>query len=196
MTRYDEKTALVVVDMQNDFADPKGSLYVQGGEALVDTINREIEAASRAGALVVYSRDWHPEVTPHFEKYGGVWPVHCVGGSWGSDFHPHLKVLPDAPEIHKGTGGEDGYSAFSMRHPESGEILPTQLESILRAREIERVVLVGLATDYCVKETALDGLKLGFAVTVLASGVGAVDLEPGDGVRAIEAVAAAGARVE
>ena len=84
--RYDTKTALLVVDVQNDFADPKGSLYVEEGEKVVPVINREIERARAAGALVVYTQDWHPEVTPHFQKYGGVWPVHCVRGSWGAAF--------------------------------------------------------------------------------------------------------------
>jgi len=196
MPEYDSRTALLVVDMQNDFADPGGSLYVRGGDAIIDFVNAQIDGAREAGALVVYSQDWHPPVTPHFKKDGGVWPVHCLGDSWGSDFHPRLRVLPEAPRIRKGTGGEDGYSAFSVRDPESGATAATELESILRARNIVRIVIVGLATDYCVKETALDAQRLGFEVVVLTSGVRAVDLEAGDGERALAAVRAAGGRIE
>jgi len=196
MARYDSKTALVVVDMQNDFADPQGSLHVPGGAALLPVINEEIERAAAAGALVVYSQDWHPETTHHFAKDGGIWPVHCVGGTWGAEFYPGLNVLEGAESIRKGTGGEDGYSVFSVRDTRTGARYPTELEDILRSRGIERVVIVGLATDYCVKETALDALRLGFDVEVMRRAVAAVDREPGDGERALEAVAAAGGRVE
>jgi nicotinamidase/pyrazinamidase len=195
MPTYDEKTALVVTDVQNDFADPDGNLYVSGGEKIVGTINREIDEAVRAGALVVYTQDWHPGTTPHFEKDGGVWPVHCVGGSWGSDLHPILRVVDDAPTIRKGTGGEDGYSAFTVRHPETGEERNTGLEGLLRDRGIERVVLVGLATDYCIKETALDASGAGFDITVLSDAVRAVEVNPGDGERALEEMRQAGTKV-
>jgi nicotinamidase/pyrazinamidase len=196
VTRYDERTALIVVDVQNDFADPEGSLHVPGGNTVVDVINAELERAAGAGATVIYSRDWHPPQTHHFKDFGGVWPVHCVADSWGSQFHPRLRVLEGSPKIHKGTGGEDGYSAFSVRDPLSGETAPTELESILRERGIERLVIVGLATDYCVKETALDALRLGFKVEVAREGVRAVELQPGDGERALKAVASAGGRAE
>ncbi|MFN2487000.1 MAG: isochorismatase family protein, partial [Acidimicrobiia bacterium] len=142
---YDPAAALVIVDVQNDFADPKGNLYVHSGEEVVPLINAEIEQAKAAGALVVYTADWHPESTPHFQKDGGIWPVHCVGDTWGAEFHPDLVV--DGPIIRKGTNGEDGYSGFTMRDPESGETIPTELESLLRARGVERVVVCGLATD-------------------------------------------------
>lgn len=193
--RYDPKTALVIVDVQNDFADPAGSLYVRGGETIIDAINAEIERASAAGALLVYTQDWHPSSTPHFEKDGGIWPVHCVADTWGAAFHPRLNVREDAIFIRKGSGGEDGYSAFSVRDPATGETAPTQLEAALRERGIERIVIAGLATDYCVKETALDGRRLGFGVTILRDAVRAVDLQPGDGDRALEAVRAAGADI-
>ena len=190
---YDEKTALVVVDVQNDFADPNGSLYVRTGEDVVDVINREIESAQQAGAAVVYTQDWHPEHTPHFEIDGGIWPVHCVRGTWGAEFHPSLAVVGDV--VKKGTGGEDGYSGFTVRDPESGERIETSLEEILRARGIERVVIAGLATDYCVKETAVDALAKGFDTVILEDAVRAVDLEEGDGIRALDTVRAAGGRV-
>jgi nicotinamidase/pyrazinamidase len=194
MPQYDSDTALLVVDLQNDFADPKGSLYVRGGDEVLPRANQEIRRAAAAGAMVVYTQDWHPETTPHFAKDGGVWPVHCVRDTWGAQFHPDLHV--QGPVVRKGTGGEDGYSGFSMRHPVSGEASPTELEAVLRRGGVSRIVICGLATDYCVKETAIDGLAKGFEVHVLPEAVRAVDLEPGDGERAIEAVRAAGAVIE
>ena len=180
---YSPATALIVVDVQNDFADPDGSLYVSGGETTIPFINEQIAVAADAGATVIYTRDWHPESTPHFAKDGGIWPVHCVGETWGSGFHPDLNV--DGEEIKKGTSGEDGYSGFTVRDPETGTESPTGLESLLRDKGITDVVVVGLATDYCVKETVLDGARLGFATTLLADGVRSVNLSPGDGTRAI-----------
>jgi nicotinamidase/pyrazinamidase len=189
LIRYDDTTALVVVDVQNDFADPEGSLYVSGGEEVVPIINGEIDRALEAGAFVVYTQDWHPETTPHFAKDGGVWPVHCVMGTWGAELHPGLKV--SGPIVRKGSGGEDGYSGFTVRDPESGDEEGTELEALLREKNVTTVVVAGLATDYCVKETALDSLRKGFATTVLRDTVRAVDLEPGDGERALDAVRAA-----
>jgi nicotinamidase/pyrazinamidase len=192
----DGGSALLVVDVQNDFADADGSLHVAGGEEVVGPINGEIERAAGAGALVVYTQDWHPEHTPHFQRDGGIWPVHCVGGTWGAELHPRLEVAAGAELLRKGTGGEDGYSAFSVRDPTSGETAATALESMLRAHGIERVVICGLATDYCVKESALDARARRFDVVVPVRTVRAVDLQPGDGERALEAVQSAGARLE
>ena len=195
MAGYDERTALLVVDVQNDFADLNGSLFVHGAPEVLPPVNDEIERARDAGSLVVYSQDWHPESTPHFEKDGGVWPAHCVAGTWGAAFHPMLEVLDDAEVLRKGTGGEDGYSVFTVRDPETGEEHATALERILRDHSIERLVVVGLTTDYCVKDTALDARRLGFPTTVLTSAVAAVDLQQGDGERAIEAMREAGAEI-
>ena len=192
---YDERTALVVVDVQNDFASPAGSLSVTDAEAVIEPINREIERARAAGALVVYTRDWHPPETPHFAPFGGKWPVHCVRETWGAAFHPDLVVLDDSPQIHKATGLEDGYSAFSVYHLASGETGSTGLEQVLRERGIERVVLAGLATDYCVVESGLDARRQGFDVSVLRAAVRAVDLAPGDGARALERLEQAGVRL-
>jgi len=192
MLRYDPQTALVVVDVQNDFADPAGSLSVASGEAVVGHANSEIAMAQGAGALVVFTQDWHPESTPHFAKDGGIWPVHCVADTWGAALHPDLAVPDDAPRVRKGANGEDGYSGFTMRDPITGETIPTELERLLRDRAIGRVVVVGLATDYCVKATALDAVRLGFGASVLVDAVAAVNLEPGDGERALEAMRDAG----
>ena len=194
MTRYHPRTALIVVDVQNDFADPAGSLSVAGGEDVVDRVGTEADAARAAGALVVCTQDWHPADTPHFEKDGGTWPVHCVGGTWGAQLHPALPGwLADAPAVRKGTGGEDGYSGFTVRDPVSGAERPTELADLLRERGVERVVVAGLATDYCVLETVLDAVRLGFGTTVLTDAVRAVDLQPGDGERALHRMSAAGA---
>ena len=189
-TRYDSKAALVVVDMQNDFADPHGSLFVKGAASILPLVNSEARLARDAGALVVYTQDWHPGSTSHFAKDGGIWPVHCVGGTWGADFHPALDV--DGPTIRKGTNGEDGYSGFSMKDPTTGATSPTELESLLRERGIERVVVVGLATDYCVSATAIDAARLGFGTEVLQDAIASVDLEADDGTRAIHLMQAAG----
>jgi nicotinamidase/pyrazinamidase len=194
MTDLDARTALIATDVQNDFADPGGSLYVKGGEEVVPFVNAEISRAAEAGALIVYTQDWHPPTTPHFQKDGGIWPVHCVQDSWGAAFRPDLDVR--GPVVRKGSGGEDGYSGFSVRDPVSGETGPTALEALLRERGIERVVVVGIATDYCVKETALDAVRLGFETVVLTEGIRGVDLQPGDSERALESMRLAGVRVE
>jgi nicotinamidase/pyrazinamidase len=191
--RYDPRTALVVVDVQNDFADPAGSLSVAGGERVVEAVNTQVEAAVSSGAFVVYTQDWHPPVTPHFAKDGGIWPVHCVADSWGAQLHPALRIA--GPVVHKGVSGEDGYSGFTMRHPVTGSASSTDLEAILRRRDIEQVVIAGLATDYCVLATAQDAVALGFGTTVLRDAVAAVDLQPGDGERALAAMAEAGAAI-
>ncbi len=165
---YDERSALVVVDLQNDFAHPDGSLFVEGGDGLVDGINQEITAARAAGAPIVLTQDWHPATTPHFETDGGVWPVHCVAGTWGADLVDGLD--PDhaaSAVIRKGTNGEDGYSAFAMREPGGTEDLPTGLAGLLRDRGVERVVVCGLATDVCVSATALSARAADFDTTVL-----------------------------
>ena len=194
MQRYDSRTFLVVVDLQNDFADPAGGLAVHGGANLVPIINSEIAMARSAGASVVFTQDWHPETTPHFAKDGGTWPVHCVADTWGAELHPDVdsEAARDAPRVRKGANGEDGYSGFTMRDPQTGETTPTELETLIRAAGASRVVVCGLATDYCVKETALDAARLGFETAVLLDAIRPVDLVRGDGERAIAAMTRAG----
>ncbi|MCY7364216.1 MAG: isochorismatase family protein [Frankiaceae bacterium] len=191
---YDPATALVVVDVQNDFADPAGSLAVAGGPEVVAATNAEVAAAAGAGAVVVYTQDWHPADTPHFAKDGGTWPVHCVQGTWGAQLHPDLVVRGDV--LRKGEHGEDGYSGFTMRDPVSGKSVPTALAGLLRERGVERLVVVGLATDYCVRATALEGREHGWPVVVPWDAVAAVDLEPGDGERTRQELLDAGVEVE
>jgi nicotinamidase/pyrazinamidase len=190
MVRFDSGTALIVVDVQNDFADPAGSLHVPLGEQVPGPIDELVTAALDAGAMVAYTQDWHPASTPHFAKDGGIWPVHCLSGSWGAALHPSLVVR--GPIVRKGVNGEDGYSGFTMRDTGTGETIPTELAGMLAGRGIERVIVCGLATDYCVSATALDAVSLGLATTVLLDLVRAVDLAPGDGDRALAAMTAAG----
>jgi nicotinamidase/pyrazinamidase len=193
VTRYSPTTALLVVDVQNDFADPRGSLFVTGAADLVPFINDQMRAAQSGKAPIIRTQDWHPESTPHFVKDGGLWPDHCVRETWGASFHPGLIELGTI--VRKGVGGEDGYSGFSVRHPVSGEAAPTGLHEILQDAGVAEVVIVGFATDYCVKETALDAVRYGFGCTVLSNGIAAVDLEPGDGETACAAMTEAGVSI-
>ena len=188
---YDPRTALIVVDVQNDFADPAGSLSVAGGDAIVPYVNGQIAAAVAAGAFVAYTQDWHPPSTPHFAKDGGRWPVHCVAGTWGAAFHPSLDAGA-GPSVRKGVGGEDGYSGFTVRDPRDDTLEPTELARLLAAHGIRRVVVCGLATDYCVRATALDALAMGYPTSVLVEGVRAVDVQADDGARALRELAEAG----
>lgn len=192
--RYTPTTALVVVDMQNDFAHPDGSLYVNGSDTLLGPVNSEIAAARAAGSFVVFTQDWHPPETPHFDAFGGPWPVHCVRHTWGAELIDGLAV-DGAPVVRKGTGGEDGYSGFTMRAPLSGRDEPTELDPVLHEHGITDLVVVGLALDVCVKATALDGLRLGYRVLVPAEGTRSVDVAPGDGRTALDELARAGATV-
>ena len=178
--------ALVVVDVQNDFADARGSLAVADAADVIPVVNALVAETP----VVVYSQDWHPPVTPHFATSGGTWPVHCVQATWGAELHPDLDVRGDV--VRKGTGGEDGYSAFTVRDPTTGVATATTLTETLRAAHVTALVVVGLATDYCVRATALDGLALGWPVTVVRDAVRAVDLQPGDGDRALAELSAAG----
>ncbi len=185
-------TALVIVDVQNDFVDPDGNLYVVDAPTVVPNINRMILRARDENQLIIYTQDWHPEVTPHFAKDGGIWPVHCVGNTWGAELYPVLEVAPNAQFVRKGTSGEDGYSGFSVRNPQTGVESDTVLEAILRRNAVTNVDVVGIATDYCVKDTALDACRRGFKTTVYRNCMKGADLQPGDSQAAIETMAAAG----
>jgi len=178
------KQALIVVDVQNDFC-PGGSLAVAHGDKVVEPLNQQIDEFLERGAPVYKSRDWHPPTTKHFEAYGGTWPVHCVQNTKGAEFHPALRDDPRITVVSKGLGDTDCYSAFDE----------TDLASQLREQGVEEVVVGGLATDYCVKNTVLDALKHGFKVKALKNATRAVDLQPGDGDRAIEEMRAAGAEI-
>jgi nicotinamidase/pyrazinamidase len=178
------KQALIVVDVQNDFC-PGGSLAVAHGDEVVEPLNELIEDFLERGDPVYKSRDWHPPATKHFQIYGGTWPVHCVQNTRGAEFHPQLKDDPRIHVISKGLGDTDCYSAFDE----------TDLATQLRDEGVEEILVGGLATDYCVKNTVLDGLKHGFKVKALKNAMRAVNLEPNDGERAIEEMRAAGAEI-
>lgn len=186
----DPTSALVVVDVQNDFADPDGSLFVQGGPEVVNATNAAIDAAAERGQLIVYTQDWHPPETPHFIDHGGVWPTHCVRDTWGAALHPDLRIA--GPVVRKGTGGEDGYSGFSMRDVDTGAESPTELAAILDEHGITAITVVGLAFDVCVKATALDGVGRGLDVTVDVGASASVELTEGDHDRAAAELTAAG----
>ncbi|WP_370325572.1 cysteine hydrolase family protein [Euzebya sp.] len=192
--RYAEGTALVVVDVQNDFAHPDGSLYVRGAEHAVARVAEEVATARDAGVPVIHTADWHPPRTPHFDVDGGTWPVHCVADTWGAALHEAVPV--SGPVVRKGVDGGDGYSGFSVRDPASGEEHATELERLLREGDVHHVVVVGIATDVCVAATVEDARRLGFEVTVLADATAAVDLAEGDGDRALDRMRDAGATVE
>lgn len=192
-TEYGPGTALVVVDMQHDFGDPSGSLHVPGGEDVLPRVDAEIDAAAAAGSPVFYTQDWHPEHTPHFARDGGIWPVHCVMGTPGAEFLPGLRVVGEV--VRKGGDGGDGYSGFSVRDPVSGATAATRLGGLLEAAEVQRVVVVGLAGDWCVKETALDAVRSGWRAVVPLAATRFVELAPGDGAAAVAQLRAAGVEV-
>jgi nicotinamidase/pyrazinamidase len=178
------KQALVVVDVQNDFC-PGGTLAVAHGDEVVAPLNELIDEFLERGDPVYKSRDWHPPQTKHFQAYGGTWPVHCVQNTPGAEFHPQLKDDPRIRVISKGLGDTDCYSAFDE----------TDLATQLRDQGVKELIVGGLATDYCVKETVLAGIKEGFKVKAVENAMRAVELKPGDGERAIQEMRAAGAEI-
>lgn len=181
----EKKKALIVVDVQNDFC-LGGSLAVANGDAVVPPLNTLINEFLDRGDPVFKTRDWHSAKTKHFAAYGGVWPIHCVQGSRGAEFHPDLIDDPRVTIISKGIDETaDGYSGFDGR----------DLAQLLHEQAVEEVWIGGLATDYCVKHTVLDALREGFEVKALADTMRAVNVNPDDGAQAIEEMRAAGAEI-
>lgn len=178
------KRALIIVDVQNDFC-PGGALAVAEGDEVVRPLNQVAEEFLKRGEPVFKSRDWHQPTTKHFADHGGTWPVHCVQNTKGAEFHPELIDSPHIRVISKGLGDEDCYSAFDR----------TDLALQLRRLGVEEVWVGGLATDYCVKNTVLDALKEGFRVKALTDAMRAVELEPGDGAKALKEMKEAGAEL-
>jgi nicotinamidase/pyrazinamidase len=179
------KRALLVVDVQNDFC-PGGTLAVAQGDQVVAPLNELIEEFLERGEPVFKSRDWHPEKTKHFAAQGGAWPVHCVQNTKGAEFHPDLLDSPHIRVVSKGLGDADCYSAFDE----------TDLALQLRRLGVEEVWVGGLATDYCVKSTVLDALKEGFRVKAVENAMRAVEVNAGDGERAIAEMRRAGAEIQ
>lgn len=177
----DEHDALIVVDPQNDFC-PGGSLAVPEGDMVFPAINRAMPRFQH----VLATQDWHPREHRYFHQYGGPWPYHCLQGTTGAEFHPGLDASRIQEVVQKGMNPElDGYSGFAG----------TDLAERLRARDVRRVFVAGLATDYCVKTTAIEAIDNGFEAYVLTDAIRPVEVEPGDGERALQAMAAAGAKL-
>ena len=183
----EKDAALLIVDVQIDFC-PGGALPVAGGDRVVEQLNRAAQLFTAAGLPVLVSRDWHPPASGHFSGYGGLWPPHCVQGTHGADFHPDLYLPPGTLIISKGSDpGSDGYSAFEGRG-ENGETLMEILELL----GVEHLYIGGLASDYCIRSTALDAILEGLAVTVLSDAIAGADISPGDSLRALEEMDRAG----
>jgi nicotinamidase/pyrazinamidase len=182
-TTLDQHDALLIVDVQRDFL-PGGALAVANGDEVVPVLNRYLELARAKGLPVIASRDWHPPDHCSFRARGGPWPVHCVAGTAGAAFAPGLELPREAEIVSKATGADaDAYSAFEG----------TGLGQRLRERGVQRLLIGGLATDYCVLNTVRDALKEGFQVLLLEDAIRAVDVKPGDGSRAARGMRDAGA---
>jgi len=186
----DSSPALLIVDVQNDFC-AGGALEVAHGNDVIPVLNRLAAYMSALGFPVYASRDWHPASSHHFEINGGRWPVHCVAGTEGARLHPDLDLPPGTLIVTKGVlPDEEGYSDFEGEIAGRGSLLAD-----LRARGVTDLIVGGLATDYCVRATALDARKNGFGVTVVTDAVRAVDVKAGDGDRALEEMKSAGVRL-
>jgi nicotinamidase/pyrazinamidase len=186
----EERSALLVVDVQKDFC-PGGSLAVPDGDRVVPALNRHIADAIARGWPVYASRDWHPAVTSHFQAYGGEWPPHCVQNTDGAMFHRDLRLPASTIVITKGESPDNpGYSALGGFTPEG-----KTLASALQDGQIDHLYVGGLATDYCVKQSVLDARRMGLNVTVLGDAIAGVDVHPGDSTRAIDDMRRAGAEV-
>jgi len=176
------KAALIVVDVQRDFCEG-GALAAADTLSLLSPLQKTIEAARRAKAAIVYTKDWHPQEHSSFEHIGGPWPVHCVADTPGAELMPPLHARPEEVVIHKGVPvAGPGYSGFES----------TGLQNRLQELQVDRVGVVGIATEYCVRATALDGLQHGFEVTVLTDLIRAV--QPKETGRVLAELQKAGAK--
>jgi nicotinamidase/pyrazinamidase len=182
--------ALLVVDVQNDFC-PKGKLAVFKGDAVVAPLNRYIRLFARKELPIFFSRDWHPKKTHHFRSFGGQWPVHCVQNTQGARFHPKLSIPKEAILISKGIdSSQDGYSAF-----QGADVNNAALEHLLKMFGVTELFIGGLATDYCVKYSALDARRLGFKVRLLIDAVRGVNLKASDSTDAVKEMKRSGVKV-
>jgi nicotinamidase/pyrazinamidase len=187
----DRRSALLVVDVQNDFC-PGGALPVPHGDRVIPVLNRYVEEAVEQGFPVYASRDWHPTVTRHFKAYGGEWPPHCVQDTYGGRFHADLRLPDSTIVISKGQDPDKpGYSALEGSTADGQSLLAD-----LRARHVDHLYVGGLATDYCVKQSVLDALTAGLKVTVLRDAIAGIDAQPGDVDRAIAEMREAGAEMQ
>lgn len=186
--RSGSRAALIVVDVQRDFC-AGGQLPAPGCERILPALNDYVVQAQERSWPIYASRDWHPPVSSHFKQYGGEWPPHCVQWSPGAEFHPRLALPATTIIISKGDDPDrHGYSAFEGHTPEGRTLLEDLLD-----RRIDTLYVAGLATDYCVKQTATDALRAGLRVTVLTDAIAGIDRQPGDVDRALNDMARAGA---
>ena len=177
--------ALLVVDVQRDFC-PGGALAVKGGDEVVPRLNRVILAAEKSGVPTFFTRDWHPPDHMSFKAQGGIWPPHCVQCTPGAEFHPALMVPTDAVVISKGDDpSAEAYSGFQG----------TDLAQRLTKSGVTEVVIGGLTTDYCVKQTSLDAKEAGFRASVMEDCIRAVNVRPGDGAKAISTIRKSGVKM-
>ena len=184
------RSALLIVDVQNDFC-PGGALAVPDGDRVVPVLNDYLARARKRGMPIYASRDWHPSVTSHFKAHGGEWPPHCVQLTQGASFHADLRLPESTVVVTKGQDPDsDGYSALEGLTPEGRNLLAD-----LHERQIGRLYVGGLATDYCVNQSVLDARRAGFDVTVLGDAIAGVDVQPGDSARALKRMREAGAAV-
>jgi len=180
--------ALLIVDVQNDFC-PGGALAVPGGDRIIPILNQYIKLFHKTKLPIFASRDWHPKVTKHFKEFGGPWPVHCLQDSRGAKFHPDLNLPSTTIILSKGMDPKkDSYSAFQGVDKEGHSFL-----QILKKFNIKELYVGGLATDYCVKSSALDALKLGFEVKLLTDAMKGVNLKADDSKNAMEEMVKGGA---
>jgi len=174
--------ALLVVDPQMDFF-PGGALPVPEGDAILATVNQALRAFSDAGLPIFVTRDWHPADHCSFTAQGGPWPDHCVKGSAGAELHPGLALPPIFSMVQKATTSDrEAYSDFEG----------TGLAEALRRHRVRRVVVCGLALEYCVRAACIDAIEAGFEVVLLTDGTRAVEVAPGDGERTLEELSEAG----
>ena len=182
MERQDS-SALVLVDIQNDFC-PGGALAVAGGDQTVGVANSLMPHFP----LVVSTQDWHPANHISFRERGGPWPPHCVQGTPGAELHPDLDRTRIGHYFFKASSTEhDAYSEFEGRDDKR-----RSLDELLRSYGVTRLYVVGLATDYCVRATVLDGVRLGYQVFVCTDGVCAVNVDSQDGEKALREMQNAG----
>jgi len=183
------KKALLIADVQNDFC-PGGALAVKEGDRIIPVVNKYIQTFSKKKLPVFITRDWHPKETRHFKQFGGVWPKHCVQGTKGAEFHPDLKLPKEAIILSKGMDPQkDSYSAFQAVDSNG-----TWLLNLLKIFGVKELYIGGLATDYCVRWSALDALKFGFKANILTDAVKGVNLNKDDSEDAIKEIVKAGAK--
>jgi len=183
--KISEQDALIIVDVQKDFC-PGGALPVPEGDQVVPVLNNYIKKFTKAGTKIYATRDWHPSDHKSFKRNGGIWPPHCLQGSDGAEFHPDLTLPSEATVISKATEPSmAGYSGFEQ----------TELEKELRKQSVKRIFVGGLATDYCVKSTVIDALRLGFETILLVDATRGVNVKPDDSEKAIEEMVRKGAKI-